>query len=237
MELGQAHLVRVLNDQGVHVGDVDARLDDGGAHQHVYLPVGHPGHHAAQLLLAHLAVAHRHLRPVPQQLLNAGGGALYGVHPVVEVVHLAPTLQLPAHGVGQHRPVVLQHVGLHRLAVGGGLLDDGHVPDAGQGHVQGAGNGCGGQGEHVHLLGQLLEPFLVGDAEALLLVHHQKPQVLEAHVLLQQPVGADEQIHRAVRHPGQRLFHLGGGAEAGHHVDVDGVFLKPAQGGEVVLPG
>ena len=83
---------------------------------------------------------------------------------------------------------MLQHVGLHRLAVGGGLLQGGHVPDAGQGHVQRPGDGGGGQGEHVHLFRQLLEPLLVGDAEALLLVHHQQAQVLEPNVLLQQPV-------------------------------------------------
>ena len=38
---------------------------------------------------------------------------------------------------------------------------------------------------------QLLEPLLVGHAEALLLVHDEKAQVLELDVLLQQLVGAD----------------------------------------------
>ena len=182
-------------------------------------------------------MAHRHLCLRPQHVLDARGGALDGVHPVVEVVYLAPPLQLPAHGVGQHRPVVLQHVGLHRLAVGGGLLDGGHVPDAGQRHIQRAGDGGGGQGEHVHLLGHLLQPLLMGDAEALLLVHYQQPQVLEAHVLLQQPVGADEQVYRAVLHPGQRLFHLGGGAEAADDLNLHRVFGKPGARRQVVLAG
>ena len=43
----------------------------------------------------------------------------------------------------------------------------------------------------------LLEPLLVGDAEALLLVHDQQAQILELHVLLQQPVGADEHVDRS----------------------------------------
>ena len=237
MELGQPHLVRVLDDEGVHVGDVDARLDDGGADEYVHLPVGHPGHHVVQLVLAHFAVAHGDGHVLPQQLLDPGGGALDGVHPVVEVVHLPAPLQLPAHGVGQHRPVVLQHVGLHRLAAGGGLLDGGHIPDAAQGHVQRPGDGGGGQGEHVHLLGHFLQPLLVGDAEPLLLVHHQKPQVLEPHVLLQQAVGADEHVHRAAFHPGQGFLDLGGGAEAAHQVDLHRVLGEAAPGGEVVLPG
>ena len=48
---------------------------------------------------------------------------------------------------------------------------------------------------------------------------------------------ADEDIHLAAFHPAEGLLHLGGGAEAGHHVNVDGVLLEPSQGGEVVLPG
>ena len=77
----------------------------------------------------------------------------------------------------------------------------------------------------------------MGDAEPLFLVHHQQAQILELHILLQQPVGADEHIHRPVRRPGQGLFHLGGGAEAVDHIDLHRVFGKAALGGEIVLPG
>lgn len=89
---------------------------------------------------------------------------------------------------------MLQHIGLHRLAVHGRLLQGGHVPDAGEGHIQRPGDGGGGEGEHVHLLGQLLELLLVLDAEALLLVDDQQAQILKFHVLLEEAVGADEQI-------------------------------------------
>ena len=200
MELGQTHPVRVLNDQGVDVGNVDAGLDDGGADQNLHLALHHPFHDPGQFLLAHLAVAHRHGDLFSHHPLDVGGGLFDGVHPVVEEVDLAAPAHLPAHGVGQYGPVVLQHIGLHRQPVLGRLLDGGHIPDAGQGHVQGPGNGGGGQGEHIHLSGNLLEPFLVGDPEALLLVHHQQSQVLKDHVLLEQPVGADEHVNKA---PGQ----------------------------------
>ena len=230
-------MVGVLNDQGVGVGDVDARLDDGGAHQHVHLAVAHAGHHVVELLLAHLAVGHRHSHVLPQHLLDAGGGAGDGLHPVVEVVHLAAPLQLPAHGVGEHPPVVLQHIGLHRLAVHGRLLQGGHVPDAGEGHIQRPGDGGGGEGEHVHLLGQLLELLLVLDAEALLLVDDQQAQILKFHVLLEEAVGADEQIDAPLLQPPQGVLHLGLGAEAADHVDLHRVLGKALLGRQVVLPG
>ena len=50
---------------------------------------------------------------------------------------------------------------------------------------------------------QLLEPLLVGDAEALLLVDDEQPQVAEADVPREQPVGADDEVDRAVLEPGQ----------------------------------
>ena len=65
------------------------------------------------------------------------------------------------------------------IAVSGGLLDGGHVPDAGQRHVQRPGNGRSGERQHVHALGKLLQPLLMGDAEALLLVHDEQAQILE----------------------------------------------------------
>ena len=230
-------MIRILDDQGVGVGQVDARLDDGGAHQYVQLPVGHAAHHVVNGLLGHLPVGHTHGGLFPQQLLDAGRGAVDGVHPIVQIIYLAAPLQLPAHGIPQHPPVVLQHIGLHRLAVGGGLLQGGHVPDARQGHIQRPGDGGGRQGQHIHLTEVLLQLLLVLHAEALLLVHHQQPQVLELHVLVEQPVGADENVHFPVFHLPQGLLHLGWGAEAGDHVDVHRIFGKAAQGVEIVLPG
>ena len=197
VELGQAHPVRVLDDEGVDVGDVDAGLDDGGAHQDVRLPVHHGLHDGGQLLLGHLPVAGDDADLRPQHLLEPGGGGVDALHPVVEVVHLAAPAQLPADGVLDDGPVVLQHVGLHRLAVRRRLLQGGHVPQAAEGHVQRPGDGGGGEGQHVHLAAHLLQPLLVGDAEPLLLVDDQQAQVMELHALLQQLVGADQKVHAA----------------------------------------
>ena len=77
----------------------------------------------------------------------------------------------------------------------------------------------------------------MGDTEALLFVDDQQAQVLELDVLLEQPVGADEHVHRAILYPRHRLFHLGGSAEAADHLDLHRILGKAALGGEVVLPG
>ena len=174
MELGEAHAVGVLHDEGIHVGDVDAGLDDGGADQDVRLALHHLLHDGGKLLLPHLAVAHGDAGLGAQELLEPGGHPVDALHPVVEEVDLAAPVQLPAAGVRQDAPVLFENVGLDGLAVPGRLLQGGHIPQAREGHVEGTGDGGRGEGQGVHLAGHLPELFLVADAEALLLVDDEE---------------------------------------------------------------
>ena len=77
----------------------------------------------------------------------------------------------------------------------------------------------------------------MGDAEALLLVDDQQPQILEFHVLLQQLVGADEQIQISGTGGFQNPLLLLGGGEPGEHLNFHREVPKPAAGGSVVLLG
>jgi len=52
----------MVDNDRVHVGDVEAALDDGGAQQHVVLALGKPQHHLGQLILVHLPMADHHRR-------------------------------------------------------------------------------------------------------------------------------------------------------------------------------
>ena len=185
MELGKPHAVSVFYNKGVHVGDVDAGLDDGGADEDLYFSFGHVLHHAAELALAHLAVGDADGHVLPQKLPEASGGGLDVFHAVVQIVHLPAPVDLPPHGLRQNAPVVLQHIGLHRLAVAGRLLDGGHIPYARERHVQRAGDGRRGEGEGVHLPCLFPQPLLGGHAEALLLVDDEQPQIVECHIFLQ----------------------------------------------------
>ena len=127
--------------------------------------------------------------------LDGGGALVDGFGAVVQVIDLPAPLDFPADGVVNDGFAVFHHEGLHGIAVGRGLLDGGHVPDAGQCHVQRPGNGSSGEGQYVHALGKLLQPLLVADAEALLLVHNEQTQVFELDGFLQQLVGSDNQVH------------------------------------------
>ena len=73
--------------------------------------------------------------------------------------------------------------GLDGHAVFGRRLDDAHIAQADQRHVQRARNGRGGHGEHVDLRAHLLEALLVAHAEALFLIDDQQAEVLELESL------------------------------------------------------
>ena len=100
------------------------------------------------------------------------------------------------------------------MALLGGSGERGHLAHARHGHLEGARDGRGGHREDVDVGIELLEGFLVFDAEALLLVHHHEPEVLESHVSGEEPVGADDDVDRAVGQPLDGLGGLAFGLEA-----------------------
>ena len=73
------------------------------------------------------------------------------------------------------------------------------VADAGHRQVQRPRDRRRRQRQDVDLAAELLEPFLGGHPEPLLLVDDDEPEVLEPDVLRQQPVRADDEVDRARR--------------------------------------
>ena len=55
-------VLRVVDDDRIGIGHVDARLDDRRSHQHVELAVDKVHHQLFELLGRHLPVSHRHAR-------------------------------------------------------------------------------------------------------------------------------------------------------------------------------
>ena len=62
IQLREAEVVGVVDDQRVRVGHVQAGLDDRRAQQHVVLVLVEVEHHVLQRVLAHLAMADRDAR-------------------------------------------------------------------------------------------------------------------------------------------------------------------------------
>ena len=197
VELGQPHGVGPVDDDGVGRGDVQAGLDDGGAHQDVHLSAPEAHHDLLQLPLRHLAVGHGH-PGFGHHFLDVAGPGAQVPHPVVDEKDLAAPGQLPADGRLDHRFLRPAEIGADGPAVLRRGVDEAQLPEPRQGKLQGPGDGGGGEGQDVHGAPPFLELLLLLHPEALLLVDDDQPQVPEDHVLGQQAVGADDDVHLAL---------------------------------------
>ena len=236
VQLRQPQGVRPVDDDGVGRGDVQPRLDDGGAEEDVHLLQVEVHHDPLQCRLLHLAMGHGQPR-LGHQPLQVPGRGLDGLHAVVHVEDLPAPLELALNRLGDDLGVVGGHVGPDGQALLRRRLDRAGVPHPQHGHVQGPRDGRGRQREHVHLAPQLFERLLGGHAEALLLVHHEQAERVERDVLLEQAVRADHDVHAAIGKPSDHLRLLRDRAEPRQGLHPDGEVGEAGAEGLVVLQG
>ena len=98
MQIAQAKILGLVNDDGVGIGNVEPRFDDVGGYQHVITPVDEIEEDVFELVAFHLAVtyANAHART---QLANHGGHVLDVAHPVVYKKYLSATVYLKIDGI------------------------------------------------------------------------------------------------------------------------------------------
>ena len=121
VELGQAHLVRVVDDHGVGVGNIQTCLNDGGGDKYINFTVDEAIHDLFQLMLVHLAVGKRYVG-LRDQFCHAVGDLIYIVDPVVDVIDLTASGDFPADCLPDHLLIVLHNIGLNGGSVHRRLL-------------------------------------------------------------------------------------------------------------------
>ena len=130
-------------------------------------------------------------------LLQLVGDVVNVVDAVVDEVDLPFAVELAQDGMADQLRIEADDARLDGQAVLRRRLQVADVANAQKRQVQRARDGRRRQRQHVHGLPQLLEPFLVLDAEALLLVDDDQAQILELHVLADQAMGADDDVDAA----------------------------------------
>ena len=226
VEVAQTKRVRLVDEDGVGVGDVDAALDDGGGHQHVVGALDEVGHHPLELLPIHLAMADAHPGVRHQAVDHAGHVADVG-HAVVHEVGLAAAGQLIGDAVPDEFLVEGADLGLDRIPVGRRRRDDAQVAGPHQGELQRPRDGRRGQGQRVHGRPQRLELVLHRHPELLLLVDDEQTQVLPLDPLSHDGVGADQDVNLPGLERLDRLGHLLAGLEAVDVIHLDRELLEP----------
>ena len=116
---------------------------------------------------------------------------------VVNNIDLAAALQLKIDRILDDDGLELHDDGLNRQAVARRRLDNRHVPQPAERHVERARNRRRGHRHHVDLFLDLLEALFVRHAETLLFVDDHQTEILKLDVLRKQPVRADHDIHLA----------------------------------------
>ncbi len=184
--------------------------------------------------LVHLAVSDADAG-LGNQLRQTACGMLDRVDPVMHEEDLSVAQQLSTYCGGDHLLFELTNVGHHGMTVLGGRVHDRHVADAGHRHLERPGDRRCRKRQHVHARAQRLQLLLLLDAEALLLVDDDQPEVREGDVGLKQPVRPHDDIDLADRQIGNDLLCFGCREKAGQHLDPHGEVAKTFDQGGVVL--
>ena len=198
VELREAEAVGVVDDQRVRIRDVDAGLDDGRAHEHVVLLLPEVDDDLLEAVFVHLAVGDGDPR-LGHEFGEVAGHGFDVADPVVDVEDLALAHEFASDRGLDLLVLAFADIGQHRVALLGRSRQGRHLTDPGHRHLQGARDRGRRHREHVDVRAQRLERLLVLDAEALLLVDDDEPEVLESHLSAEQPVGADDEVEGARR--------------------------------------
>ena len=164
----------------------DSMID--GRDEHVGVAAQEADHPLLELLLLHLAVRDREAQ-LRAQRAQALGGLVDVLDAVVEEERLAAARVLALERLLDEVLVVLADVGLDRPAALRRRLDHRDVAQAGEAHLQRARDRRRAHADHVDLELELAQQLLLLDAEALLLVDDDQPEVLRAHVAAEQRGG------------------------------------------------
>ena len=171
-----------MDDDGIHVGNIHPCLNNGGRHQHINISLNKFIHDPFQFMLFHLPVGKRHIC-LGYKLLQPVRDIRNRLHAVVDIINLSFPRQFPVHGCPYHFLVIFTHIRLNGHPVHGRLLQNAHIADSRQTHMQRPWNRRRAQSQNIHTGLQLFDLLLVRHAEALFLINDQKPQVFIFHIL------------------------------------------------------
>ena len=166
--------------------------------QHVELAVVERRHDVFEHACRHLAVRHRdaHFRHL---LVEEGLGVGEVLDARADIEGLPAAIALAQQRLAHHDRIERRDEGAHRQPIDRRRGDDRHFAHAGERQLQGARDRRRGERQHMHFGAQLLELFLVRDAEMLLLVDHDQAKILELDGLAEQRMGADDDVDRCRR--------------------------------------
>ncbi len=211
MQITQSEILGVDDDDGIHVGHVDTRLNDGRGDQHILLVIHEIGNHLLQLFRIHLSMSNgnSYIRYFPfyqcLQLINILDAVIYNKN-------LPVAAHFEIHRIADDLQVEGMHLRLYRIAVGRWCTNGGEIARSHQRELQRTWNGSGRHGKRIHIDFELFQFLLDRDSKFLFLIDDEQSQILELHILTHQPVRPDEDIDFTFFQLAENILLLFGGA-------------------------
>ena len=226
----------MIDNQGIGIGDVETRFDDGGTEQQVAFAVHEAKHHLLQFMLSHLSMPHSYfgLRHQLRQQFRSFGNSL---DPVMDEENLSTATQFAQHRFTDQLFGEAGHDRFDRQAIHRRRINDREVTNAHHRHIQRSRDRSRREGHDINHRPERFETLLVLDTKALFLVDDQKAQILKSDIFLQKTVGTDNDIDIAFFEPFKGFFLLFGGAETGQHLDRNRIIFQPLAESFVMLLG
>ena len=200
-------MVGIQYDHRVGVRDIQAGLDNRCRDQHIAVPFDKIQHDVFQSVFVHLPMSDAD-HSVRHQCLDFRRDLLNALDSVKYHKDLPSAPKFTLDDITQQVIVLFQNIGLHRIAFLRRFLNQTHVLDAGQRHIQRPRNRRSRKRQHVDIVFHFFDGFLGFDTEALFLIDDQQPQIFEFNILRKQPVRADYQIDISLLKLGNNLILL-----------------------------
>ena len=139
-----------VDNDGVGVGNVNARLDDIGTHQHVKFALNKTQHGFFELVAFHLAVRHANAR-LWHEFHDDIANGLNVIDAIVDKKHLPATVEFVADGIADKHLVENVYFGADGLAVGRRRVDNRQIARAHEREVQRARDRRGRKRQYVNV--------------------------------------------------------------------------------------
>ena len=150
VKLRKSHLVCIVDNHGIGIGNIQPCLNNSSGYQYVNIPVNKAIHDLLQLVLPHLPMGKGHIS-FRYQFCHPVGDLVNVIHPIVYIIHLTASGQLPGYRLPDQFFIVFHNKCLDRHSIHRCFFQYAHVPDTDQAHVKGSGNRCGSQCENVYI--------------------------------------------------------------------------------------
>ena len=177
MQVAQSESVGIIHDDGIGIGNIDSVLYDGSRKKQIIVVIDESHDDLLQFLRLHLSMPDSYAAVWHQFLDEQFQLGQFG-DTVADEEHLTVTAHLKIDGIGNHRLVEGDYLGLDRITVRWRCTHDTHIAGSHQRELQGSRNRSSTHGKGIHIHLQLAKLFLGRYTKLLLLINDQQSQVV-----------------------------------------------------------